>query len=63
MNGVPVDLSLFEQSQRLIDAMEGTYQNTLFNDNVTFFVGVTFTCEVSNARLTVPIRESLELNG
>ena len=62
-NGVPVDLSLYEQSQRLIDPMEATYQSVLFNDNVTIFVGETFTCEVSNARVTVPVQESLELNG
>ena len=62
-NGVLVDLSLYEQSQRLIDPMEATYQSVLFNDNVTIFVGETFTCEVSNARVTVPVQESLELNG
>ena len=57
-----MDHSNYEQSQRLIDAVEATYQSVLFNDNVTNFVG-TFTCEISNARVTVPIRESLELNG
>ena len=61
-NGVPVDLSLYEQSQRLVDAVEATYQSVLFNDNVTDFVG-TFTCEVSNVRVTVPVRDTLELNG
>ena len=61
-NGVLVDLSLYEQSQRLVDAMEATYQSVLFNDNVTDFVG-TFTCEVSNVRVTVPVRDTLELNG
>ena len=61
-DGVPVDLSLYEQSQRLVDAVEATYQSVLFNENVTNFVG-TFTCEVSNIRVTVPVQDSLELNG
>ena len=57
-----MDLSLYEQSQRLIDATEATYQNVLFNDDVTIFVG-TFTCEVSNVRVTGPVQETVELNG
>ena len=57
-----MDLSLYEQSQRLVDAVEATYQSILFNDNVTNFVGA-FTCEISNARVTVPVRDTLELNG
>ena len=61
-NGAPVDLSLYEQSQRLVDAVEATYLSVLFNDNVTNFVGA-FTCEVSNVRLIVPVQETLELNG
>ena len=59
-DGVPVDLSLYEQSQQLVDAESATYQSILFNDNVTNFVG-TFTCEVSNVRETV--QETTELNG
>ena len=55
-------LSLYEQSQRLVDAVDATYQSILFNDNVTNFVGA-FTCEVSNVRVTVPVRDTLELNG
>ena len=62
-DGVPVDLSLYEQSQRLIDAVETTYQSVLFNDNITNFVDTSFTCEISNARVSVPIRDTLELNG
>ena len=58
-----MDLFLYKQSQRLIDPMEATYQSFLFNDNITVFVGETYTCEISNARVTVPVRESLELNG
>ena len=61
-NGVPVDLSLYEQSQRLVDAVEATYQSVLFNDNITNFVG-TFTCELSNVRVTVPVQDTVELNG
>ena len=61
-NGVAVDLSIYEQSQRLVDAESATYQSVLFNDIVTNFVG-TFTCEISNVRVTVPVQETLELNG
>jgi hypothetical protein len=61
-NGVPVNLSLYEQSQRLIDAVEATYQSFLFSENVTNFVGI-FGCEVSNVRVPVPVRDTLELNG
>ena len=57
-----MDLSLYEQSQRLVDAVEATYQSVLFNDNVTNFVGA-FTCVVSNVRVTVPVQETVELNG
>ena len=59
-DGVPVDLSLYEQSQQLVDAESATYQSILFNDSVINFVG-TFTCEVSNVRETV--QEITELNG
>ena len=57
-----MDLSVYGQSQRVVDAVEATYQSVLFSDNVTDFVG-TFTCEISNARVTDPVRDSLELNG
>ena len=61
VDGAPVNSSLcYEQSQRLVNALEATYENVLFNDDVANFVG-TFTCEVTNARDTV--QESLELNG
>ena len=59
-NGAPVNKSLYEQSQRLVDAESATYENVLFNDNVANFVGA-FTCEVSNVRGT--IEETEELNG
>ena len=59
-NGVPVDLSLYEQSQRLVDAESATYQSVLFSDDVTNLVGA-FTCEVSNVRGTA--QETVELNG
>ena len=57
-----VNTSLYEQSQRLVDAESATYENVLFNDDVASFVG-TFTCEVSNVRATVPVQETVELNG
>ena len=61
-NGVPVDRFLYKESQRLVDAVEATYQSVLFSDNVTDFVG-NFTCEISNVRVADPVRDSLELNG
>ena len=60
VDGVSVNSSLYEQSQRLVNAERATYENILFNDDVANFVG-TFTCEISNVRDTV--QESLELNG
>ena len=59
-NGVLVNESLYERSQRLVNAESATYENVLFNDNVANFVG-TFTCEVNNVRGT--IEETRELNG
>ena len=59
-NNVPVNLSLYEQSQRLVDAEAATYENVLFNADVANFVG-SFTCEVSNARGTNEL--TVELNG
>ena len=57
---MPISTSLYEQSQRLVDAESATYENVIFNDNVTSFVGV-FTCEVSNVRGTDEVTR--ELNG
>ena len=62
-NGVPVNISLYEQSQRLVDAVEATYQSVLFSDDISNFVGSIFTCEVDNIRVTVPVQETAELNG
>ena len=59
-NGVLVNDSLYQQSQRVINTQAATYENVLFDDNITNFVG-TFTCEVSNVRSTA--QETLELNG
>ena len=59
-NGVPVNTSLYEQSQRLVDAERATYQSILFDDNVANFVGA-FTCEIRNVR--VMVEETVELNG
>ena len=55
-----VDDSLYQQSQRVVNTETATYENILFNDNVTNFVG-TFTCEVCNIRGTA--QDDLELNG
>ena len=59
-NGVLVNESLYEQSQRLVDAVTATYENVLFNDDVANFVGA-FICEVSNVRGTNEV--TVELNG
>ena len=55
-----VEGSLFQQSQRVVDAETATYENILFNDDITNFVG-TFTCEINNARSIV--QETMDLNG
>ena len=55
-----VNDSLYQQSQRVVNTETATYENFLFNDDVTNFVG-TFTCEVSNIRDIA--QETLELNG
>ena len=59
-NGVLVNESLFQQSQRLVDAESATFENILFNNDVSNFVG-TFTCAVSNVRGTNGV--TVELNG
>ena len=59
-DGVPVNESIYQQSQIVVHTENATYENVLFNDNVANFVG-TFTCEVSNVRRTV--QESVALNG
>jgi hypothetical protein len=59
-NGVPVNVSLFEQSQRLVNAESATYENVLYDDDIANFVG-SFTCGISNVRGTVV--ETVELNG
>ena len=59
-DGIAVNLSTYEQSQRLVNAESATYENTLFSDDVANFVG-TFTCEVRNAGGAV--EETVELRG
>ena len=59
-NRIPVNTSLYQRSQRLVDAERATYENVLFNDDVANFVG-SFTCEVSNVRGTDEV--TVELNG
>ena len=55
-----VNDSLYQQSQRVVDTVTATYENVLFNADVTNFVGM-FTCEVSNIRNSA--EETVELNG
>ena len=55
-----VNDSLYQQSQRVVNTETATYENVLFNNDITNFVG-TFTCEVSNVRSTA--QETVELNG
>ena len=59
-NGVLVNDSLYQQSQRVVDTETATYENVLFSSDITNFVG-TFTCAVSNVRSTA--QETVELNG
>ena len=59
-NGILVDDSVYERSQRLVFPENSTYENILFNDDVANFVG-SFTCEVSNVRGS--FEETVELNG
>ena len=55
-----VNDSLYQQSQRVVDAVNAAYESVLFNADVANFVG-TFTCEVSNVRNSA--EETVELNG
>ena len=55
-----VNDSLYQQSQRVVNTETATYENVLFNNDITNFVG-TFTCEVSNVRSAA--QETVELNG
>ena len=55
-----VNDSLYQQSQRVVNTETATYENVLFNDDITNFVG-TFTCEVINVRSTA--QETVVLNG
>ena len=59
-DGQPINETLYEQSQRLVDAERAIYEYVLFNSNVANFVG-SFTCEVSNVRGRG--EETVELNG
>ena len=61
-NGAVVNTSnsVYEQSQRLVDAEDSNYESILFNSDVADFVG-SFTCEISNVRGTAQL--TVELNG
>ena len=59
-DGVPVDTSLFQLSQRVIETETAIYENILSSSDIANFVG-NFTCSVVNNR---GMRESTaELNG
>lgn len=55
-----VNDSLFQQSQNVVDTKTATYENVLFSDDITNFVGM-FTREVSNIRNVV--QQTVELTG
>ena len=59
-DGQPINETLYERSQRLVDAESATYENVLFDDDVANFIG-SFTCEISNVRGRVV--ETTVLNG
>ena len=59
-NGVLLNDSLYQQSQRVVNTQTATYENVLFSSDITNFVG-TFTCEVGNVRSTA--EDTVELNG
>ena len=59
-DGVPVNESVYQQSQRVVHTESATYKSILFNGDITNFVG-TFTCGVHNARGSA--FETSELNG
>ena len=52
--------SIFQQSQRLVNAETAKYENILYSQNDANFDG-TFSCEVSNVRGSV--EETVEING
>jgi hypothetical protein len=60
VDGMPINQTLYLQSQRLVDAVTATYENVLSSNAIANFVG-TFTCEVSNARNIDT--QTVELNG
>ena len=59
-NGLLVDDSLYQQSQTVVDIHIALYENTLFSNDISIFVG-SFTCEISNVRNTT--QETVYLNG
>ena len=59
-NGVPINTSLYQHSQRVVDTESATYENVLFDNGMSNFVG-TFTCEVGNVRGMA--QDTVELNG
>ena len=59
-NGVLVNDSLYQQSQRVMNTQTATYENVLFSNDITNFVD-TFSCDVGNVRSTA--EDTVELNG
>ena len=51
-NGAPVNSSLYQQSQRVVSTETATYENVLFSNDISNFIG-TFKCEIDNVRSTV----------
>ena len=59
-DGQPINETLYEQSQRLVNTETANYENILSSNTIANFVG-SFTCEVSNARGSDT--QTMELNG
>ena len=59
-DGQPLNETLYEQSQRLVNSEAAAYENVLSSNNIANFVG-SFTCAVSNAR--GGDTQTMELNG
>ena len=53
-----IDGSTYQQSQRVLDTSTATYENVLSSADISNFIG-TFTCIVSNARTTAPVKRTV----
>lgn len=61
-NGVPLDDSLYEQSQRILNTTTATYANVLHSLKRENLVGM-FTCNISNAHDETGDSKSVFSNG